>query len=234
MSDLKAHDSVTDPTPELAADRDLARRVVANEPRAVHRYLWEIGTPIMKHIERSITHRDISAEYYIFLSAPFDPEAALPGWHPVRLYRGTDCRLSSYTATIACRHFWKIAAKEKKNEKNASPLLDFVDYETLLKCETPEEGSDDTRSEAMRRAFRTLPERYRRVLECLVIEKMPALDAWPLLEGYINPRPKDGLTSREVKQNWTLKQRQDALSLVKGYALKALRHRFDSLKKAEQ
>ena len=50
------------------ANRELAQNIVQNNPKAVHYYLTVIGVPIIKHIENTIMHRDIMAEYYIFFA----------------------------------------------------------------------------------------------------------------------------------------------------------------------
>lgn len=213
------------------ANKELAELVVSNEARAVHYYLTEIGMPIMKHIEYSIMHRDVTAEYYMFLSFPYDKQAEKPLWHRVALYKGINCLLSSYTSTIACRYFCKLANKEKRAAENEGELLEYVDYESLIRCESTPDEEDNSQMNCVRKAYQMLSERYRLVLRYLVIEKMSALKAFPLLESYIHPRPKDGLSSDEVKRSWTNKQRQDALSLLKGYALKHLQNNFESIKK---
>ena len=216
---------------DYIANKELAKMIVSNETKAVHYYLTEIGLPIMKHIEFSIMHRDITAEYYIFLSSPYDNQEEKPLWHRVDLYKGINCLLSSYTSNIACRHFCKLANKEKRISEKEGDLLEYVDYESLIRCESISNEEDNSQMKCVRKAYHMLSERYRLVLHCLVIEKMSALDAFPLLESYIHPRPKDGLTSDEVKQSWTNKQRQDALSLLKGYALKHLQDNFEPIKK---
>lgn len=215
---------------DYIANKELARMVVSNETKAVHYYLTEIGMPIMKHIEYSIMHRDITAEYYIFLSSPYDNQEEKPLWHRVDLYKGINCLLSSYTSNIACRHFCKLANKEKRISEKEGDLLEYVDYESLIRCESISNEEDNSQMQCVRKAFQMLSERYRLVLHYLVIEKMSALDAFPLLDSYIHPRPKDGLTSDEVKKAWSSKQRQDALSLLKGYALKHLQENFESIK----
>ena len=215
---------------DYTANREFAKMIVSNEAKAVHYYLTKIGLPIMKHIEFSIMHRDISADYYIFLSSPYDSKEEKPLWHRVDLYKGINCLLSSYTSSIACRHFCKLANKEKRISEKEGELLEFVDYESLIRCESANDEEDNIQVRLVRKAYQMLSERYRRVLHFLVIEKMSALDAFPLLDSYIHPRPKDGLTSDEVKQSWTNKQRQDALSLLKGYALKHLQENFESIK----
>ena len=213
-----------------AANRELAGMIVKNEAKAVHYYLTDIGMPIMKNIEFKIMHRDITAEYYIFLSSPFDKKIQKPLWHPVELYKGSNCLLSSYTSSITCRHFYKIANKERLLAQKEDGLLEYVDYESLIMCESVTDEEDDIQLQYVHKAYEMLSERYRLVLRYLVIEKMSALDAFPLLSSHIHPRAKDGLTSEEVKQRWTNKQRQDALSLLKGYALERLQENFMLIK----
>lgn len=217
--------------PEYEVNRVLAKMVVANEPKAVHYYLTDIGIPIMKHIEYSIMHRDITAEYYIFLSSPFDEGEERPLWHRVDLYKGINCLLSSYTSNIACRHFCKLANRERDRRESEGELLEYVDYESLIRCESVTDDEEGSQTQCVRRAYQMLPERYQCVLRCLVIDKMSALDAFPILSPFIHPRAKDGLSSEEVKAGWSNKQRQDALALLKGYALKYLQRNFDSIKR---
>ena len=217
--------------PNYDANRELAGLVVNNEPRAVHYYLYNIGVPIMRHIETTITHRDITAEYYIFLSAPFDEERGMSCWHKVALYKGRNCRLDSYTSSITCRHFFKVAQEERKRKESENDLLEYVDYQSLLKCESAPDDAENRQIKCMRRAYNMLSDRDQAVLRYLVIEKMSALDAYPLLSDYITPHPKGGMTSDDVKASWTNKQRQDALSLLKGRALEHLQKRYNEIKK---
>ena len=62
---------------------ELAAKIVENQPRSVHYYLTVIGNPIMQHIESHILHRNVTADYYLFLSSPFDNEKEVPLWHKV-------------------------------------------------------------------------------------------------------------------------------------------------------
>ena len=82
----------------------------------------------------------------------------------------------------------------------------------------------------MKSAFKKLKERDQKALQYLVIDKMHGLDAYPLLEEYIHPKPKDDMTSEEVKKAWTTKQKQDAISLMKGRALEYLLEKYNEEK----
>lgn len=212
------------------ANRELAQNIVQNNPKAVHYYLTVIGVPIIKHIENTIMHRNIMAEYYIFLSDPYNESEEKPSWHRVDLYKGIGCLLSTYTSNITCRHFCKEANKEKKRNENENELLEFVDYESLIKCQLSSDDEENNQTRCVRKAFQMLSEKDRLVLRYLVIEQMPALDAYPLLSSFITPRSKNGLSSEEVKNAWTNKQCQDALSLLKGRALEHLQKNFNSIK----
>lgn len=213
------------------ADKQLATLIVQNDAKAVHYYLKDIGTPIMEYIEHVITKENITGEYYIFLSSPFDTEEERPLWHRVELYKGLNSSLSSYTSKITIRHFCYIVNKEKKIQTKSGGILEYVDYESLLKLKNAAPDSEEEpQIKCVRAAFEMLSERYQNVLRCLIIEKMSAIEAFPILSPFIHPRPKDGMSSEQVKSEWTKKQRQDALSLIKGYALTRLQKNFRQLK----
>jgi len=109
-------------------------------------------------------------------------------------------------------------------------LLDYRDYESLLKCDQSEEEGDNITHTRMKRAFSKLKERDQKVLQYLVIDKKAGIDAYPLLEEYIHPQSKDGMTGDEVKKAWTTKQKQDAVSLMKGRALQYLLVKYNEEK----
>lgn len=224
MSRLLRHDA------DYALNRNLASMVVANQPRAVHYYLTEIGNPIMQHIEDHILHRNVTADYYMFLSKPFDSGNERPQWHNVSLYKGLECRLDSYTSCITCRHFCKVARREQERSDKDVAIVEYVDYEALIGCDRAAADEDGEKVQLMRRALSLLSERDREVLRCLVVDNLPSLDAYPQLERFITPRAKGGMLPDEVKARWTAKQRQDALALMKGRALEHLHKRFEEVR----
>ena len=120
----------------------------------------------------------------------------------------------------------------RKNQEDE--LFEYKDYESLLLCDQVEEEGESITQIRMRKAFAQLSERDKLVLTYLVIAKMPAIEAYPLVERMIHPIAKDGMTSDQVKLNWTVKQRQDAMSLMKGYALKHLLIKYNEQKKQEK
>lgn len=210
----------------MIANIELARRVSLNIPDAVGFYISDLSRSIVEYITYSILHRDAFSEYYIFLSSPYTQNNH-PEWKKVASYKGrNNCTLKTYTSNITCRHFCKIAQKEKKESQTHGMLLEFMDYESLIKCDTGEEEFENTTSIAMRQAFLKLNDRDRLILKYLVIEKISALDAFELLDDYINPRPKFNMTSSEVKASLSVKQKQDAISLLKGRALLKLQELY--------
>ena len=175
-------------------------------------------------------------DYYLFLSYPIvdTDNGPKPEWHRVSLYDAKDCKLQTYTSTIACRYFYKLANKEKMRKNQEDELFEYKDYESLLLCDQVEEEGESITQIRMRKAFAQLSERDKLVLTYLVIAKMPAIEAYPMVERMIHPIAKDGMTSDQVKLNWTVKQRQDAMSLMKGYALKHLLIKYNEQKKQEK
>ena len=216
--------------PDLAANKELACLVTQNDTLAVNYYLREIGFPIMEHIEKTITHYDVMSEYYMFLSDPFDKNLGISRWHRVGLYRGINCKLNTYTSNITCRYFCKKVNSERRRNLKEGELLEFVDYESLLKCETAENEDEGIQNKCVRAAYKSLKEREREALRLLIIEKKSALEAFCQLSKYMTPRAKDGLTSEQIKAGWSDKQKQDAISLLKGRALEHLQNKFIEVK----
>ena len=215
--------------PDYLANKEIARRVVLNEVTVVNYYLGPMNEGLVSKLNSVMGH-DTYSDLYLFLGYPFDERTGVPEWHRVSLYDARDCTLKSYTSRIACRHFYKIANKEKKVRERESELLEFRDYESLLKCDQPESDGDTIIEKRMKIAFEKLKERDQKVLQYLVIDKMHGLDAYNLLDSFIHPHAKDGLSGDEIKASWTLKQKQDVVSLMKGRALKRLACIFNELK----
>lgn len=210
---------------DYSANKELAKRVVQNKEEAVRYFLTDLSYPIIKHIEYNIIKReDVYGDYYIFISAPVNEES-VPQWKKVSQYRGDNCQLNTYVSCIACRHFCKIAQKEKEENLRNGDMIEYVDYESLLGYDYHNEEESET-SIRMRNAYSNLSEKDREVLRLLLIENMSGIDAFPVLSQYITPKAKDGMTSEQVKESWSIKQRQDAMSLLKGRALDHLKKQF--------
>lgn len=216
--------------PKYTANMELAGYVVDNDSRAVNYYLTEMCLPITSVIEHRIMHRNIVGEFYEFISSPFNAETEVPEWHKISLYEGIDCKLSTYTSCIASRHFCKIAKKERILKNSETETFDFVDYETLLRCDKAEVPEDSPAQKRIKKAFGMLSDRDKQTLRYTVIEKRPSSESFDLIGHFINPRPKDGYTSEQIKSMWNDKRRQDAVSLLKGRALDHLEQLYFSIK----
>lgn len=218
---------------EYKANRELARRIVTNNKEAVNYYIGVLSLPIINHIEKTIINRDILSEFYEFLSNPFNKEYQKPEWRKVSLYKGETSRLDTYTTVITVRHFCKKAKKEKEITQKESELIDYIDYQTLLDCKD-EDNTDElipgSKIWKARKVFKNLSERDQLVIYTLMIEKKSALEAYPLIEPYIKPRAKDGKTSEEIKSEWSNKQKQDAISLIKARAVNIFIKKFLDLR----
>lgn len=209
---------------DYAANKELANRVVQNNSEAVHYFLTDFSEPIVRHIEYDIMKRDVYGDYYIFISAPINEES-VPQWKKVSQYKGENCQLNTYVSCITCRHFCKIAQKEKEEHLRNGDMIEYVDYESLLGYDYHDEEESEA-SIRMRKAYDNLSEKDREVLRLLLIENMSGIEAFPVLSQYITPIAKEGMTSEQVKESWSIKQRQDAMSLLKGRALDHLKKQF--------
>ena len=211
---------------EMMANMELARRICSNEDRTVDFYISTLCKPNIDFIEKNVMHRYILSEYYMFLCNPISEEN-IPQWKKVQGYQAAnDCTLKTYTSTIACRHFSKVAKKEKEEGMRHDELIEFMDYEALLVCDKVDDDSDSPTRVAMRNAYSRLLDRDKMVLKYLIIDKFDSQKAFELLKDDIHPRAKDGMTSDEVKATLSLKQKQDAVSLLKGRALLKLQELY--------
>lgn len=211
----------------LSANRELARRVSNNSPDAVDFYISKLGKDIVEYISQTIMHRDIFSDYYLFLSSPYTADNS-PLWDKVTKYNGrNNCTLKTYTSNISCRHFCKVAQKEKKEALLHSTMLEYMDYESLIKCDKSIDDSDSKTIRYMGKAYALLSQRDQIVLKCLVIDKVSSLDAFDILSEFINPRPRNNMSSVEVKASLSTKQKQDAVSLLKGRALLKLQELYN-------
>ena len=223
------------------ADRELAERIVANDEKAVSYFLTDFSSSILEYVSIRImalpydsTHTclydEIYGEYYCFISAPIKKQK--PVWHKIQLYRAhNEACLKTYVNGITCRHFFKIKKKQDAENNFQMDLLDYVDYETLLKCEVSEKDADitqDPRFIQMMKAFNELGEKDQKALLHLVMYKTNYLDAFEDLSPYLNPKK-----GKKDMETWSNEQKQNAMSLLKGRALEHLVKRMDNLKNKE-
>ncbi len=210
------------------ANLETARRITLNYEAVVNYYLSEMSQDIVAQIDKLLGRNTLS-EYYEFLSKPIIER--IPQWRAVSLYNAKNsCTLKGYTSKITIRHFQKIATKEKVQQQKSTGWLEYKDYESLLLCDQENSCSDDIRTVWVKKAYQQLSERDQLIILYTVIEKLPAIEVYEELESMIHPKPKDGMTSDEIKANWSIKRKQDAISLLKGYALNRLYSIYNKIK----
>ena len=234
-------------------DLAFARLIVANHERAVNYFLGDYSVPILNYVATNILrlksnseygkpYEGILSDYYLFIAAPFHGgECGKAEWYKITLYKG-DARLYTYVSTITIRYFIKHKAKVAKKEKNVLELLEFVDYESLLKYDKGEGGIDeDELSESLRvlhEAFLSLKERDQIVLRYLVMDNMHWAEAFEALRIYLNPKGPDDQwenwsfeeKQKAIDEHWNAKQKQDAMAGLKKRAIAHIASKFNKLK----
>lgn len=219
----------------IEADITYANLVVVNNPIAVKHFLNQYSMPFLKYIGREIVRVSpvilisgeadytlpIMGEYYEFISAP--NINGIPGWRKLFLYEGKNgSRLYSYVSTITLRYFISVQSRRKKQSSILTSFyegekIESVEMEVLMDYNGFERDKIMHQSDEMRNAWQKLPERDQKVLECLVVDGISGLEAFQLLSPYLNPKLNIPI------DDWTTKQKQDAMALLKQRAKKHLR-----------
>lgn len=219
----------------IEGDLEIARRVVENDTIAVNYFLGEFSNPILDYVGKEIMHADgchingdlhyymeISGDYYEFIGAKFEKNT--PTWHKLSLYRathnrgGTEARLYTYVNVITVRHFIALKQKMDKNKweniddmpesMSISILKEYNGFDEILLAEEYEEYKE------LDIAWSKLPERDQLILTYLVIEDMNPLDIFDEMIQYVD--------TKLPPEDFTIKQKQDAMSLMKRRAKKHL------------
>ena len=221
----------------VEADLEIARRVVNNDKAAVQYFLGNFSIPFLDYIGKTIMkldghyiddvlcfYPDIAGEYYEFIGAKFVDQK--PTCHKVSLYKGIknkgekEARLYTYINTITVRHFVALKKKsDKKDEKNYEDMPEYMSISILKDYEGFDEISfdkDDPRFLELDAAWRKLPEKYRLILTYLVIEDRKPIEIFDEMIQYVD--------THIPPEQYTRKQKQDAMALMKQYAKRCLRN----------
>lgn len=220
----------------VEGDMEIARRVVNNVPSAVNYFMGEFSKPFLDYIGKNIMKNEgeyidgalcfypsVSGDYYEFIGAQFVDRT--PTWYKVSLYRGRmndgykTARLYTYINTITVRHFLKL---KKKSDKDTLVYIDDMPEPMSMSVLKDYSGFDeisfdeeDPRFKELDAAWQKLPERYRLILKYLVIEDKDPLEIFDEMIKHVR--------ATMPPEQYTRKQKQDAMSLLKRYAKRRLR-----------
>ena len=196
-------------------------------------FLKEYSTPMLSSIAADLFHcgyKEIYGEYYEFISQE-NPETKVP-FYKLTLFQGkNNSNLKSYTSTITTRYFTNKKIVDDKT-KNKTRLVSIDEGQTLktdvfggeaiynpwfallLDKEVKKDGVLETK---VNKAFAELPEREQLVINLMVKDNASGLEAFEDLKDYLNPREDNPISE------WDDKNKQDAMALLKGRALKHLK-----------
>ena len=219
----------------IDGDLEIARRVVENDTATVNYFLGEFSAPILDYVGKNIMktsgclvndklhyYMEHSGEYYEFIGAKF--ENNIPQWNKISLYRAkqnkgeSEARLYTYVNVITVRHF--IALKQKK-DKNKWENLDDMPESMTISILKEYEGFDEISLAEEKEEYKELdiawaklPERDQLILTYLVIQDANPLDIFDEMIQYVD--------TKISPDQFSVKQKQDAMSLMKRRAKKHL------------
>lgn len=219
----------------VEGDLEIARRVVDNDMVTVNYFLGEFSNPILDYVGKEIMQADgcllngdlhyymeVSGDYYEFIGAKFEKNT--PTWHKLSLYRatqnrgGTEARLYTYVNVITVRHFIALKQKMDKNSweniddmpesMSISILKEYNGFDEIWLAEEHEEYKE------IDIAWSKLPEKDQLILTYLVIQDANPLDIFDEMIQYVD--------TKISPDQFSVKQKQDAMSLMKRRAKKHL------------
>lgn len=226
--------------PEIAYEFEFVRRITLKEfsqvvEKARSYFLTDYSKDMLTYIASSIcrcTREEIWGEYFEFISKE-NTDTKTP-YYKLTLFNGEfGASLMSYVSVITTRYFVKGEEKRVRDEERYTS----IDAEESLGRKISNEGvienpwfelllsetADDIRRaereemyQRIEKAMELLPRKDQLAISLMVMEEVSCLDAFEELEPYLNPRLDNPISE------WTVKQKQDAMSLAKGRALKHL------------
>lgn len=215
-----------------------AQQVIKREPCNTRYFFGDYSYEIIKWIALTIFSvgadnidqfiYQIYGDYFEFITNPID-DFNQPQWYQLKSYKGiNNMKLKSWLMKNAHQFFArKKKIKDKRNSK-AGVLIEFVDYESLLRLEDNQKSLSDEDCiyrQRLSQAWSALPDKDKDILHCLIIQKLNWRDAFDELNKYINPRE-----GRQAMDGWTDKRKQDSLAMMKVRAVEHLVKRFKQVK----
>ena len=208
----------------------LNRCLQREEARAF--FLGEYSSPILSYVGRFVyrnnLYQELLGEYYEFISKE---NKQIP-YYKLTLYQNfNNSTLRNYITAITVRYFVNMKKKEDYLDKNTTSIdlaskikikeneKDVIDnpWFNLLIGNTGSYDGNSISVEAYKKieyVFSKLPPRDVKVIKLMVMDSMSGLDAFEDLEKDLR------VTARTPISTWSIKQKQDAMALLKGRALK--------------
>jgi hypothetical protein len=213
---------------DINANIEFAHRVIDNNRDAVDYYLGYLTKPIVKYLSEKVMFREMTGEFFDFISHPYNEKKGVFMWKPITYYSGkNNCSLRTYTSDIASRQFYKIRKQEKEINNSSQDIIEYYDYESLLFLSDTTYSEEDEALDEMKRrlriAFSKLTEKEKAAIQLLVIDKVSGLEAFDQLKKYLNPK----LIASGEPDQWSAKEKQNRVSVLKGRALEKLLKLFN-------
>lgn len=226
---------------DVNANLAFAQLVIAGEKHNTEYFFTQYSIPIIKWIVITVySTADVndvlyqfSGDYYDFVAGP-GVESGTPQWYQLKRYEGRNgMKLKTWLEKHGVQYFTDKKKKTQLRSKNESNVFEYFDYEALLSIDR---SVDDTVSEdlsdsdllnrrILRKAWDALSEKDKLVLQLLIIDKTPSLEAFEILKSHIHPAG-----GAEVMLTWNNKRKQDAVLVMKGRSLNHLIAKFNKLK----
>lgn len=197
---------------DINSDIEIAHRVEANNPETVDYFLSVFSRPMLEYIGKKIMCRtgvltngvlsyspSVFGEYYEFISSPIIDGS--PQWRKLSLFKG-NARLITYVTTITTRHFIKMRNKELEDplKKNAVSLQENPMIETLIMYNDFDGEALSNLTPELEWAWNNLSEKDREVLNVLVIDEVPPIEAFDTLIKYVERETSQSMLSKQQKQ----------------------------------
>lgn len=203
---------------------------ISNQARTF--FLVDYSKSFLERIAYDLFHcgwEEIYGEYYEFISKE-NYETKVP-FYKLTLFKGEDnSTLKSYTSTITSRYFTnKKKAEDKK--KRIIQIVSIDEGQTIKRDNFGDEvidnpwfvllidgnvSKDVTMETKVYNALEKLPVREQLIIKLMVMDDASGLEAFEDLAPYLKP------TKKPISE-WSDKQKQDAMALLKGRALKHLK-----------
>lgn len=206
-------------------------------------FMGDFSRPVLSHVRSYVFHnqcteQELLGEYYEFITK----ENVLKNipYYKLYLYKNRrNTTLRKYVTTITSRYFGAGKIKRDKinrntlsldgysndDEKNGENLIENPWFNLLISNRGEEKDEKRVKQETYQRiesVLSRLPEREQLIIKLMVMDCASGLEAFEELEPYMKTRAKIPVST------WTVKQKQDAMSLLKARALKHLKTIIDN------